>query len=672
MTTADVAAAPAAPALPPAHPSARRSPAELVALAAAIVPTAVMVVRAAAVGWVPLFDAGYFTVRSRDVLTEHNPLVGAWSMGSRGAGVWLNNLGPLQLDLLAPFTKLDPYWGTALGVGATNVAAVVGVWLVARRLFGPAGVIGAMAATVLLQLDMGSLMLIEARQQLALVLPMWCTLWLATAVGHGMRGAAPWLVVAASLVLQTHFTYAVPSAAVTVAAAAALVWRYRRRLGELAVTAAVSVTVALLCWLPTLWDQVAGSGNLGNVLRRESGTQRPVGWSRGLRLLAETGFVPPWFVPGSMGDMLREGSRPSLPAAVAALVVWAGLLVAVSIAARRVGSPRWTMAAVALVVLVASAYAASEIPPTEQFGIIAQNYYWAWPVGVFVATPIVGHAGAWLLRQAAATDTGASARPAAPWLATAALAAATVPLYWPTNQLPETSHEWSIAHQQARVLLDDFSAALDRYDVEAPVLVDLGAARHVRYTMLAELQERGIDFRFPPGSTNISRFGDGRCDDGTTAWLLTLRQGTGAIDMTSAGVLLASVAGLTDAQAERSRELADRFGELLRDGTVSVAGDAVEAMGGEVPALVDRVRDTEGLSARTLATFLHDWAYFGAVSVGGDDADRVRDELDEWYRLERGAADDRMAIYLTRIEPTGVDDCDRIPPGHDYGLPIEG
>ena len=48
-----------------------------------------------------------------DVATAHNPLVGAWSMGSREVGVWINNLGPLQLDLLAPFTKLDPYWGTA-------------------------------------------------------------------------------------------------------------------------------------------------------------------------------------------------------------------------------------------------------------------------------------------------------------------------------------------------------------------------------------------------------------------------------------------------------------------------------------------------------------------------------------------------------------------------------
>ena len=159
--------------------------AERIALAAAVLPAVVMVVRAAADGWVPLFDAAYFTVRSRDVATSHNPLVGAWSMGSREVGAWLNNLGPLQLDVLAPFTKLDPYWGTAAGVAATNIAAIVGVWLVSRRLLGPVGVVGAMAATVLLELNEGSLMLIEARQQLALVLPMWCMLWLAAATWTG-------------------------------------------------------------------------------------------------------------------------------------------------------------------------------------------------------------------------------------------------------------------------------------------------------------------------------------------------------------------------------------------------------------------------------------------------------------------------------------------------------
>ena len=56
----------------------------------------------------PVGDAAYFTVRSADVLTAHHPLLGAWSSGSSVVGVPVNNLGPLQLDVLAPFTKLSP------------------------------------------------------------------------------------------------------------------------------------------------------------------------------------------------------------------------------------------------------------------------------------------------------------------------------------------------------------------------------------------------------------------------------------------------------------------------------------------------------------------------------------------------------------------------------------
>ena len=89
-----------------------------------------------------------------------------------------------------------------------------------------------MAATVLIELNEGSLMLIEARQQLALVLPMWCVLWLAAATWSGRAWALPWLALAASFVLQTHFTYAYQTVLVAVAATVAVVLRHRRNLGR--------------------------------------------------------------------------------------------------------------------------------------------------------------------------------------------------------------------------------------------------------------------------------------------------------------------------------------------------------------------------------------------------------------------------------------------------------
>src|SRR5688500_18451943 len=97
-------------------------------------------VRAAAGGWVPTGDDAYFTVRARDVLTEHHPLLGAWSSGSLDLITPINNLGPLQLDLLAPFTRFTPMGGTAIGVALINIAAIVAIaWLVARVAGGRAG-----------------------------------------------------------------------------------------------------------------------------------------------------------------------------------------------------------------------------------------------------------------------------------------------------------------------------------------------------------------------------------------------------------------------------------------------------------------------------------------------------------------------------------------------------
>lgn len=640
-----------------ARPSSRG--AERVALGAAIAPTVVMIIRATASGWVPLFDAAYFTVRSRDVLTSHDPRVGAWSMGSREIGVWVNNLGPLQLNVIAPFTKLDAYWGTAVGIGLTNIAAIVGVWCVARRLFGPVGVVGAMGATVLLQLNEGSLMLIEARQQLALVLPMWCLLWLAAAMWRGDRWVAPWMVIASSFVLQTHFTYAYQAIAVTVGAVIALVVRYRSNLGALFRPAILGLGLAIVCWALPLWDQFFGSGNMTRVLGQSGGSERSVGTSQGLRILAETAFVPPFFTPGSMGDLLREGERVSLASAVFALACWTVLLVGVVVNTGRRNKALAAMAAVSLVALASSAYAVTKIPPTEQFGIIAQNYYWAWPIAMFLGTTVIGAALHGPISEFRAT----TSRPGRAIGALAALVVlAIVPLLTPTNELPETDHEWDVSRHQARPLMDQFGESLDGYDFAGPVLVDLGSVRHVRYTMLTELQDRGIDFRFSAGATDLSRFGRDRCDDGSAAHLISLRGGFGAVVLNTPDMLLGTVPGLSQQQARRSAELGVEFGEALRDGRVTVDDRGVAELGGEIPDLLHQVRNTSGASGRRLSTFLTNWSTFEQVEV----ADELLDDLDEWSTLETAAANDRMAIYLTDISPHRPNLCDAVDPGEVF------
>src|SRR5690606_10527644 len=84
-----------------------------------------------------------------------------------------------------------------------------------------------------------------------------------------------------------------------------------------------------------------------------------VGVAHGLRILAETGFAPPFFVPGSMGDLLREGARPSTTVAIASLVLWVAGLLAVVVTSARRRSPIAAIAGIATVGLVASGFAAA-------------------------------------------------------------------------------------------------------------------------------------------------------------------------------------------------------------------------------------------------------------------------------------------------------------------------
>ncbi len=241
----------------------------------------------------------------------------------------------------------------------------------------------------------------------------------------------------------------------------------------------------------------------------------------------------------------------------------------------------------------------------------------------------------------------------------AATALAAIPLLRPTNLLPETDHEWAVSRHLARPLLDELGASLDELDPVGPVLIDLGAVRHVRYTLLAELQRRGIDFVFAPGSTDLSRFGDDRCDDGTARHLLTLRGGSDAVQLRGTDALLATVPGLTEGQATRSDELAARFGDALRDGSVAVDTDLIDALGGDVPGLLDQVSATPGMPARRLGEFLGNWSRFGAVDVPTG----LAAQFGEWQALERSATEDRMAIYLRSISPVRPDLCDHVRPG---------
>ena len=231
------------------------------------IPIAWAALRAAVGDWVPLGDDAYFTVRSRDVLTSHHPLLGAWSSGSVDLDTPINNLGPTQLDMLAPFTRWTPMGGTAIGTALINIAAIVTIaWLV-RRAAGERAVLPAMCAVGLLTWTIGSELLITPRQHQAMILPYLCLLVAAWAVASGDRWAIVAAVSAASLVAQTHLSYPVLVAALAVVMIAGQIVtsRHGEAVGGRPPLIAGGVLLAVL-WLQTAIDQFAGYGNLGHVL----------------------------------------------------------------------------------------------------------------------------------------------------------------------------------------------------------------------------------------------------------------------------------------------------------------------------------------------------------------------------------------------------------------------
>ena len=338
--------------------SAARRPtaaSEWLSLAAAWLPVVVAVIRAIIKDWTPVGDATYFTVRSADVLTEHHPLVGAWSSGSLVVGVPVNNLGPLQLDVLAPFTKLTPYVGTAIGSALISTASIVIVWTVARRMFRPAVVVGVMAGTTLFVAALGLSWLIDARQQQAMVLPLYALLWLSAAMWLGVGFAVPIAVVVASLVVQTHFTFGYPAALVFVGGLAgfiAVTWRTRDGWTPVAIW---SLVLGALCWLQPLVDQFAGTGNLGTVLG--PARDRPgAGLEVGVQIMAGAALVPPFWSPDSMRTFLLPYDGISLPGAVVAVLAWLIGAAIVILLGFRARAPRtWAMGIASAIAIVAGA-----------------------------------------------------------------------------------------------------------------------------------------------------------------------------------------------------------------------------------------------------------------------------------------------------------------------------
>lgn len=636
-------------------PTRRAERIEWIALGAALVPFVVAVTRAAVQHWMPVGDAAYFTVRSRDVFSAHTPLLGAWSSGSSVVGVSVNNLGPLQLDLLAPFTTISPYLGTGIGSAAINAASVAIIWFVARRLVTPVAVALVMSATTLFVATLGLAWLVDARQQYAMVIPFFALLWVTAGMWAGVTSTVPIGLALASLLVQTHFTYVYQTVVVTAAGAVGFVVatravtdrRQRKRIGL------VSVAVLVVCWIQPLLDQFFGTGNLGRVFGPARDRQAGAGIDAGIQVVAGASLIPPFWLPGSIGSFLQPDDGVTIRVAALVVVVWTVASAGVVRLGRRTRRRNVAALGIAGVVALLGAVVAATAIPVSSFGLVPQNYYWLWSVGAFLTIGLLAAVSAvpGLLTWRGSAPVGL-ARTGMIVVVVSAVALAAWPRYPVASVARDEREADRIGRPLRAKLRAELIAGLRSQSIDDTVEVDLSRAffgNNYPFVMLVELQRAGIDFRFTPENRNLDRFGRSRCTPVGEYQRLLIIAGRDPI-LAPGSIVLAQVVGITDDELHELAVLDEHFGALLRSGAVSVDLDAIRTKLGEPVEQLIAVTDAPGASASGLARSLDHWRSWGYVDLPASE----REAFERWFDLERRSSADYQTIVLE--PPAGEQD----------------
>ncbi len=375
-------------------------------VAAVILPIITAVIRSLRTDWFPIGDNALLFIRTRDVWTEHHPLLGSWTSASLSFGENVNNPGSVYDWLIAPWAHLfSPGPAAAFGVATINIACVVGISVVARRVGGWCFERVMLIVMAALTWSMGSELLIDIWQANALILPfvLFLLIMLGLTVGDG--ALVPWALGVGTLLVQTHVSYAYIFFFLIVGTAAAWVLHNRTndvdagadplaalKEGLRSRTTLAGVGVIAVLWAQPIIEQlfVEGKGNLARLISNSGGGELSLGPSDAVRIVSAVGVLPPWWgrsgyantvpvTPLANGELLI----PGLPSpALAALMVIALLsaIAGLTVLSRRAGLHRQAAAGTLMLVAVVGMLVSLSILTIGQVGLSPHHVRWIWPM----------------------------------------------------------------------------------------------------------------------------------------------------------------------------------------------------------------------------------------------------------------------------------------------------
>jgi hypothetical protein len=480
----------------------------------------------------------------------------------------------------------------------------------------------------------------------------------------------PWAAAVASLLIQTHISYAY-ILSVLGAASVGLVWFRNRPVAwrELPArlrsrTTLVTGAVIVVLWSLPFVEQFFGTGrgNLTRLVSNSSGGDVTLGASNAVKITAAVFALPVWWfrsgfsttVPitqlteTSDGPAVVIDGLPGIALAVLAVGALMAVLVSLTVAASRRAMQLHVCAGVIAAASVVGVIVSLSILTVGTVGFSPHHVRWIWTQALFVHVVLVWLAvDLWRARR--------SERPAGE-RDDRLVSAGTIALIGVLSVLNlayEAHPEGPIARYDAMPAMRRVADDLDGDTLEAltsndPVVYDTSNVRVFEpysSTMMMFLQQRGVEFRVQDEGM-VRQLGNGRRADGTETVTLFQLESEQALLYDGPACQLAVTSALSPEEERIARADADALADAIVTGELGV--DASEFTDADPLGLLDAAITGDRNAARTLVLdgTLSRWLSNGWADIGDvDQAARRLRRIDDWWTTAFG------------LFATGLDDC---------------